>query len=130
LSGNKSDVMDQIQPAVSSLTQQYEQGRVSENEFAPRGGGRTAADVSAPWEEEGQISTLVNNQENQNQTEGATGLLDINQLMESLATGSAEGASSTLASLTSSLNQQQQTSEQVSQSTGAGIGSLIALITS
>jgi RNA 3'-terminal phosphate cyclase len=121
--------MTQIQPAVSSLTQQYEEGRITENEFAPRGGGRTAADVGAPAQEEGQISTLVANQENVNQQEGATGLLDINQLMESLATGSAAGASSTLSALTQSLNQQQQTSQEASQSTGVGIGSLIALLT-
>ncbi len=117
--------MGAIEPAVQSLTSQYEAGRVAENEFAPRGGGRTAADVTAPWQEQGQISTLVS----QAQTAGAEGVTGIDQLLASLTTGAASVASSTLGNQSTSLNEQQQTSLQAGGATGQGIGSLIALLT-
>jgi hypothetical protein len=122
--------MNQIEPAVTSVTQQYEAGRVAENEFAPRGGGRTAADVQSGSLETADISKLVADQFTKNQTEGATGLLDIEQLMTELTMGSASGASATLSNQATSLNDQQKTSAEVSANTGAGIGSLIALLAS
>jgi hypothetical protein len=125
LSGDRSSVMGAIEPAVQSLTSQYEAGRVSENEFAPRGGGRTAADVMAPWQEEGQVSTLVS----EAQTAGASGVVGIDQLLEGLTTGSAAGASATLGNQATSLNDQQQTQQAAGNATGQGIGSLIALLT-
>ena len=116
--------MGAIEPAVSSLTSQYEAGRVAENEFAPRGGGRTAADVMAPWQEEGQISSLVSGA----QTAGASGVVSIDQLLASLTTGAGSVASNTLGNQATSLNQQQQTSQAAGQATGQGVGALIALL--
>lgn len=116
--------MNTIAPSVQSLTSQYEAGRVAENEFAPRGGGRTAADVTAPWEEQGKISTLVS----EAQTAGASGVTSIDQLLASLTEGSAAGASATLGNLGQQLNQQQQTSQAAGAQTGQGIGALIALL--
>jgi hypothetical protein len=124
MGGDRNSIMNTLQPAVTSLTQQYEEGRVSENEFAPRGGGRTAADVEAPWQEESSISSLVS----QGQQAGASGVTSIDQLLSDLTTGSAAGASATLGNQAEEENQQQQTSLEASQSTGEGIGSLIALL--
>ena len=116
--------MGAIEPAVNSLTSQYEAGRVAENEFAPRGGGRTAADVTAPWQEEAGISGLVS----QAQEAGAAGVTSIDQLLASLTTGAGSVASNTLGNQATSLNQQQQTSQDAGAATGQGIGALIALL--
>lgn len=124
MSGDRSAVEGAIGPAVNSLTSQYEAGRVAENEFAPRGGGRAAADVTAPWQEEGQVSTLVS----EAQTAGASGVVGIDQLLASLTTGAGSVASATLGNQATSLNDQQQTSQAAGAATGQGIGSLIALL--
>jgi RNA 3'-terminal phosphate cyclase len=125
LSGDRSTIMGAIEPAVQSVTSQYEAGRVAENEFAPRGGGRTAADVESQWKETSDISTLVS----QGQQEGAQGMLSIDSLLADLTTGSAAGASSTLSSEASSLQAQHDSSQAASQSLGVGVGSMIALLT-
>lgn len=124
LSGDRTSVMGAIEPAVQSLTSQYEAGRVSENEFAPRGGGRTAADVTAPWAEQAQVSNLVAGA----QQAGAAGVTNIDQLLSSLTTGAGSVASSTLGNQGYLLNQQQQTAQATQQSLGQGVGAMIALL--
>jgi hypothetical protein len=123
--------MTALQPAIGSLTSQYENAAVAENEFAPRGGGRTAALGQAPYQEAAQIGNLVASEE----TAGATGLENIDQLLSNLTTGSASEASSTLSSTSSAnlseqqvLQQQQQQQQQAGASLGSGIGALIALL--
>ncbi|HXP82559.1 MAG TPA: hypothetical protein VN976_21855 [Verrucomicrobiae bacterium] len=116
--------MEVLQPAISSLTSQYENAAVAGNEFAPRGGGRTAALENAPFEEAGKIGNLVASE----QVAGAEGLTSVDQLLAGLTTGSAANASSSNIYQQEILQQQQQQQQQAGASLGSGIGALIALL--
>jgi len=128
LSGNRQDIMSAIQPAVSSLTSQYETAKRTNNEFAPRGGGATAANAEAPYKEAGDISSLVF----QGQQAGAAGVTQIGSLLADLGLGEmgtagniALGASSNLLSAQELKTQQQQ---QLQTGVGSAIGSLVSLL--
>lgn len=116
--------MNALQPAISSLTSQYENAAVAENEFAPRGGGRTAALENAPYDEASKVGTLVASE----QVAGAEGLSNIDQFLGNLTTGSSSSASSSNIYQQEILQQQQQQQQQSASSLGAGVGGLIALL--
>lgn len=124
LSGDSTTVMKAIGPEVSTLTSEYESAGKASAEFAPRGGGRTASLEEAPFTEAADITKLVEGA----QTEGATGLLEIDQLLSQLTVGSGSAASSTLDSLATSLNEQKKQQTEGAGALGAAAGSLIALL--
>lgn len=128
LSGDRNKILQTIQPAVETLTSQYETGRRTNQEFAPRGGGAAAAEQQAPFQEAGQISSLVS----QAQGEGATGVADIGSLLANLGTSELGLGSQTALGASSQLFQQQQlateTQQQQQQAAGGAIGSLLALL--
>lgn len=124
LSGNQQTIMSALSPEISSLSAQYNTGRQTAEEFAPRGGGRAAELEGLPFQEAGQIQNLVQGA----QTEGAQGVTSIASILGELGLGEL-GASTSAASAadteiqTSVENQQQQQA-----ATGSAIGSLIGLL--
>ena len=128
LTGDRQTIMNTIAPAVSTITSQYETAKRANQEFAPRGGGATAANAEAPYKEAGDISQLVEGA----QQEGAAGVTDIASLLGNLGLG--ELGTGTQAALGgASLAEQQrqfdtQTQQQQQQAWGSAIGGLVALI--
>jgi hypothetical protein len=116
--------MNALEPAIKSLTSQYENAAVAENEFAPRGGGRTAALAEAPFTEASSIGNLVASE----QEVGAEGLMSVDQMLASLTTNSASNASTSNAYQQELLQQQQQNQTQAGAALGSGIGALVALL--
>lgn len=128
LTGDRQAIMSAIQPSVDTLTSQYETGKRANQEFAPRGGGATAANQQTPFAEAKDISSLVFGAEQQ----GAQGVADIGSMLANLGT-SELGAGMSGASAGASLaeNQRQfntQTQQQQQQAVGGAIGSLLGLL--
>src|SRR6266478_3258935 len=59
LTGDRNTVMDVLGPEIKTLTAQYETAARSTEEFAPRGGGRTAVLEELPSKKAGDIATMV-----------------------------------------------------------------------
>lgn len=122
VSGDTNAIMGLLQPQISSLSQQYAQAETASAEFAPRGGGRTAAVEEAPFQEANQISTLVNT-ERQNAV-GEAGQLGLGEL--SGGTTAAATASSSLETAQSQANEAVQQQQQAGESIGALLSLLVA----
>lgn len=123
-SGDRETIMQTLQPSIASLTSQYDTARASAEEFAPRGGGRAAALEELPFQKAGAISTMVEGA----QAEGAQGEASIGQLLGEIGIGELGTGSTTAANAVGQLQTQQQISNEQGASTGASIGSLIALL--
>jgi hypothetical protein len=124
LSGNRNEIMSALSPSISTLSSEYDTGRKTAQEFAPRGGGRAAALEEEPFQEASQIESLVQGA----QTEGAQGVASIASELADIGLGEM-GVSSTTAS--NAFNQIQTAKEDVQSegaSAGSAVGSLIALL--
>jgi hypothetical protein len=116
-----NSIMSLLQPQISSLSSQYGQIAKSNEEFAPRGGGRTAALQEQPFNEANQISTLVSGERNFAATEAAQlGLGELGASTSAAATG-LQGT----ALQTQQADQAQQQQQQAGQSIGALLGLLV-----
>lgn len=120
LSGNWNDVMKVIQPEADSLTAQYTQATKSAEEFAPRGGGRTATLANLPYEKANALSQLVG----QARSGAATSLAQIGEAEFGESTGAAGTGLSGSSQLSADANQQVEQQQQAGESAGA----LIALL--
>jgi len=120
ISGNLSDITSILQPQISSLSAQYAQTAASNAEFAPRGGGRTAALTEQPFTEANAVSTLVN--EARGGAISEAGSLGLGEL--GAGTTSASTASSSLTSAT----EQTDVAAQQQQQAGEGLGALLAVL--
>jgi hypothetical protein len=124
MSGDRNAILNVLAPEVDTLTSQYDTGRKTAEEFAPRGGGRAAALEGLPFRKAGEIDKLVQGA----QQTGASGLTSVAQLFGGLGT-SELGAGTTAATTafgdiqTAKENQQQQQA-----AAGQAIGSLVALL--
>jgi hypothetical protein len=119
------NAMTALTPAISSLTSQYENSAKAESEFAPRGGGATAALEEAPFKQASDIANLVASE----QTAGATGMENLDQLLANLTTGSASTALGGNLAQQDVLQQQQQTQQAQAAQAGQAVGAVIALLT-
>jgi hypothetical protein len=124
LTGNQNALASVLGPDISTLTSQYETSERSNTEFAPRGGGATAANEEARFQEAGQIQNLFSSA----RTEGAEGTAAIAQMLGQLGLGELGTSSSTAGSLASQLLSQQQNEEQQTAALGSAAGGLIALL--
>jgi hypothetical protein len=126
LTGDRNTLQSVLGPEINTLTSQYETGRRSTNEFAPRGGGSTAANAEARFKESSDITNLVGGA----RKEGAAGQTAIAQLLSQLGLGELGTGTGAAANLSSELLAQQQNQQQQQQQVGQGIGQLIALLVS
>lgn len=124
LSGNPQAIMSALSPQISSLTAQYNTGRQTAEEFAPRGGGRAAELEGLPFQEAGQIQNLVQGA----QTEGAQGVEEVASLMTELGLGELGASTSAATSANSAIQTSLENEQQQASNTGSAIGSLIALL--
>jgi hypothetical protein len=124
LSGDRKTIMSALSPEISTLSSQYNTGRQTAEEFAPRGGGRAAALQSLPFEESGQIENLVQGA----QTEGATGVTQIAQLMGELGLGELGASTGAATSANQAIQSSVENQQQQQAATGTAIGSLIGLL--
>ena len=123
-SGNMQEIMQTLQPSISSISSQYDTGRQAAEEFAPRGGGRGAALEELPFQEAGQISSLVQGA----QQTGATGEANIGAMLSDLGLGELGTGTTVAANTVGQLQNQQQISNSAGASSGAAIGGLVALL--
>ena len=124
LSGNRGAVMEALSPSIASLTSEYDTGRKTEEQFAPRGGGRAATLATQPTTEAGQIAGLVNSA----QQTGAAGVSEIAQLLGQLGLGELGIGTSTAASTFNQEETAKENEQQQGAQAGQAIGSLIALL--
>lgn len=59
LSGDKNAISEAIAPAAEQLHQSYDTARQTAATLAPRGGGTTQANAQLPFQEAGQLTSLV-----------------------------------------------------------------------
>lgn len=123
-SGDRNTIMGVLSPEISTLTSQYDTGRSSAEEFAPRGGGRAAALEELPFQKAGAIENLVQGA----QTTGVQGEANIGAMLSNLGLGELEAGGGIASQTVGQLQNQQQISNSAGASSGAAIGSLIALL--
>jgi len=116
--------MSVLNPEISSLTSQYDTGRATAEEFAPRGGGRAAVLEELPFQKAGAIENLIQGA----QVTGAEGVSAISQLLGNIGLGEIGVTSSTAASTFGQLESAQQNQQQQAQQAGQAIGTVIALL--
>lgn len=124
LNGNQNALSSVLGPDINTLTSQYETAERSSSEFAPRGGGATAANEEAKFTEAGQIQNLFSSA----RTTGAQGVTEISQLLAQLGLGEIGEGTSGASTLASQLFSQQQNQQQQTAAAGQAVGSLIALL--
>ncbi len=59
MSGDRKTILDTLAPEVDTLTSQYDTGKKTAEEFAPRGGGRAAVLEELPFRKAGEINKMV-----------------------------------------------------------------------
>jgi hypothetical protein len=124
MSGDRKSILNALAPEVDTLTSQYDTGRKTAEEFAPRGGGRAAALEELPFRKAGEINKMVQGARDK----GAAGLTSISQLFGQLGTSELSGGTSAANSAfgniqDAKINQQQQQAQ-----AGQAVGALIALL--
>lgn len=116
--------MSALEPQIASLTSQYDTGRKTSEEFAPRGGGRAASLNEAPFSEASQIEQLVGTA----QETGAAGVASVAQMLADIGLSEIGVSSSTAGSTFGQLQQAKENEQQQGAQAGQAIGSLIALL--
>jgi len=124
LSGDRSTIMSALSPEISSLTSQYATASKTQQEFAPRGGGRAASLEEKPYAEAGTIEQLIQGA----QETGAEGVSSIASMLGQLGLGELGVSSSTAANTVSQLQTSQQNQQQQQAAAGSAIGGLVALL--
>src|SRR5207245_2627957 len=80
LSGDRQEMLQAVAPEVNAIRGQGATGRRALSQFAPRGGGTTAALAEEPFRESGQITNLLNTV----RPEAAKGLTQLGALLGNL----------------------------------------------
>jgi hypothetical protein len=124
LSGDRAAVLQAFAPEVETLTQAYETGRRELEEFAPRGGGRTAAMTELPFRKARDIESLVHGA----RLTGAAGVEDIGQMLASLGLGELGAGAQVATAARGQAFDERQLAAQQAQQAGEAVGSLIALM--
>lgn len=124
LSGDRNAILGAIAPQVDSLTSQYDTGRKSAEEFAPRGGGRGAALEELPFRKAGDISKLVQGA----QLTGAEGVSSVASLLGSIGTTEMGAGSSSASSAFNNIQTAKENQQQQAAAAGSAIGGLVALL--
>ncbi len=126
LTGDRTALTETLSPEITTLHKQYETGRRTTEEFAPRGGGRTALMSELPFKEAADVSTLVHGA----RKEGASGMLDIGKILADLGVGemggAVSGANAGASRLSAERIAQGQISAQQQQEAGQAAGALLA----
>lgn len=125
LSGNTNQIAAAISPDVQNIKTQANTAEQTAAEFAPRGGGATAANEEARFGTAKSIADLFTGA----RTAGAQGVTSISSLLGNLGTSLLGGAESTAANTVSQLQTSQQMQQQQQAAAGSAIGSLVALLT-
>jgi hypothetical protein len=123
-SGDRETIMQTLQAPISTISSQYDTGRASAEEFAPRGGGRAAALEELPFQKAGAIEGLVQGA----QETGVEGEANIGSMLSNLGLGELTAGSSIASNTVGELQNQQQISGAAGAASGQAIGSLIALL--
>jgi hypothetical protein len=126
LSGDRNAIAALEAPDIMNTQQQYEAARKTSDEFSPRGGGATAANEESRFSEASDIAKLFT----QARSTGAAGVASLSQLLAGLGTSELGQSSTTAANTVGQLQTSQQMQQQQQAGLGAGIGSLVALLTS
>lgn len=124
LTGDRNALSGVLGPDISTLTQNYETASRSTNEFAPRGGGATAANEESRFKEAGDIQNLFSSA----RLQGAQGEAGVAQMLAQLGLGEIGVSSSTAGNLAGSLQAQQDSSNAAKAQAGKSIGEIIALL--
>jgi hypothetical protein len=83
LSGNRSDIMSELSPEISTLQGQNKQAAKNISEFTPQGGGQTAQLSELPFTQSGEITNLISGARQQ----AAQGLTGVGQAQSGLGLG-------------------------------------------
>jgi hypothetical protein len=124
LSGDRNSILSAIQPQVDSLTSQYDTGRKTAEEFAPRGGGRAAALEELPFRKSAEINKLVGGA----QMTGASGVESVASLLGSIGTSEMGGGLNAANSAFQNTQQAKENQQAQAQAAGSAIGGLVALL--
>lgn len=124
MSGDRNAIMNVLAPEVDTLTSQYDTGRKTAEEFAPRGGGRAAALEELPFRKAGEINKLVQGA----QDRGAAGLTSVASLFGQLGIGELGGGTSAANSAFGNIQTAKENAQQQQAAAGEAIGSLVALL--
>lgn len=124
LSGDRSTIMSALAPEIQTLSANYDTGRKTAEEFAPRGGGRAAALEALPFQKAGQIETLVQGA----RSEGAIGMEQIGSLLSSLGLGEIGVGTTAATAAQQDLQAAKQNQQAQQAAAGEAIGTVIALL--
>jgi hypothetical protein len=124
LSGDRNAILAALNPEVDSLTSQYDTGRKTAEEFAPRGGGRGAALEELPFRKAGDINKLVSGA----RLTGASGVESIASLLGNIGTSELSGGIGASNAAFSNIQTAKENQQQQAASAGAAVGGLIALL--
>lgn len=124
LSGDRNAIMSLLSPEISTLSSEYNTGRQTAEEFAPRGGGRAAALEELPFAQANQVEGLVQGA----QMTGATGVTQIDQLLADIGLGEMGGGTTAANAAFSNIETSKENQQQQQAAAGSAIGSLIALL--
>ncbi len=124
LSGNRTAIAQAISPDVQNIQTQAAAAQKSTDEFAPRGGGATAANEESRFGTAKQISDLFTGA----RSAGASGVTSISSLLGNLGSSLLSGSESTASNTVGQLAQSQQNQQQQQAAAGQAIGSLVALL--
>lgn len=124
LSGDRNAILNAISPEVDTLTSQYQTGRKTAEQFAPRGGGRAAALEELPTRQAGDINKLVQGA----RLTGASGVTSIAQLLGNLGLGEIGVAGPAASSAFTNIETSKENLQQQAGNMGAAVGGLIALL--
>jgi len=124
MSGDRKTILDTLAPEVDTLTSQYDTGKKTAEEFAPRGGGRAAVLEELPFRKAGEINKMVQGA----RTTGASGLESVAQLFGSLGTSELGGGLSAANSAFSNTQAAKENAQQQQAAAGQAVGALIALL--
>jgi hypothetical protein len=124
MSGDRKTILNTLAPEVDTLTSQYDTGRKTAEEFAPRGGGRGAALEELPFRKAGEINKLVQGA----QTTGASGLTSVASLFSNLGLGELSGGNTAANSAFTNIQTAKENQQQQQAAAGQAVGSLIALL--
>lgn len=124
MSGDRNAILNVLAPEVDTLTSQYDTGRKTAEEFAPRGGGRGAALEELPFRKAGEINKLVQGAH----SAGASGLTSVASLFGQLGTGEMGGGTNAADSAFSNIQTAKVNQQQQQAAAGSAIGGLIAML--
>jgi hypothetical protein len=124
MSGDRNAILNVLAPEVDTLTSQYDTGRKTAEEFAPRGGGRGAALEELPFRKAGEINKMVQGA----QEKGASGLTSVASLFSQLGLGEIGAGTSAANSAFSNIQTAKENQQAQQASAGEAIGGLIALL--